>query len=143
MATKRTQFRLSSLKRTQFRPSSLLTLVFVAGLVLPIVLWTMKPAASLVTGFPELMGKPHSYIINKLGVPDSETEFTVPTTGTLDEFRIEIHNTYPPGNPKNSNVTIRELYWKDGEYNNTIWLHCPNGTWTVLSTCRWHNKVAF
>ena len=111
--------------------------------LLPFGLWLAKRPEPLVSGLPEFHGRSQTFLINKFGKPDMESEFNVPTTGTLDEFRIGIHNTYPPDNPKNSAITIRELNWKDGEYNNTVWLHCPAGTWTVFNTCRWHKDVAF
>ena len=80
-------------------------------------------------------------VISKFGAPERDETF--PMSDAVGEFRVELFNTYPPNKPANASVKIEEMWWKDGDYWITLWLHQKNGDWKVLDSCRWHKDVRF
>src|SRR4051812_27889411 len=76
---------------------------------------------------PELVGKLDSDVIAKYGTEYSESKFRM--DHPLGEFHVGLLNFYPPGNPSNANVEIRELTWSHIPYNVTIWFHKVNDQW--------------
>jgi hypothetical protein len=61
----------------------------------------------------------------------------------VGELRVELFNTYPTSNPTNAQVQIEELWWDDGEFWITLWLHEVNGQSIVFDSCRWDKDVVF
>jgi len=80
-------------------------------------------------------------VLDELGFPERCDTFLIQEI--VGEFRIELLNTYPLTNPKNRKVKIKELHWKDGDYNITLWFHQIDGNWVVLDGRRWHKNVDF
>lgn len=129
--------------RIQFRITTLVALTALFGLVLAISTPYFTPSPPMVERLLFHNGKSEKAIIDELGQPDRNEQFRMPNEGTLDEFRIQLHNTYPPGAPTNDKVVIREFTWIDGEYFITIWFHQPNKEWVVIDACKWHRDVRF
>ena len=129
--------------RPQFRIITLVALTLLFGLALAFFAPFFRPSPPSVSGLPQYLGKTEQYVIGAIGQPERNEQFNMPSQGTLDEFRIQLHNTYPPNSPTNANVLIRELTWIDGEYFITVWFHKPKGKWIVIDTCKWHRDVRF
>jgi hypothetical protein len=90
---------------------------------------------------PAMHGQSREQVVSQLGRPQRADEF--PMSRAIGEFRIELQNTYPLGNPTNADVRIEELTWRDGDHWITLWLHQVKGQWVVLESCRWHKDVVF
>ena len=90
---------------------------------------------------PELEGLREAQIRERLGTPTDSREFTM--AECCDEMRIELHETYPPGAPDASTITIRELTWDRVGHTTVAWLHRRDGTWIVLDTLRYPEGTAF
>lgn len=88
-----------------------------------------------------LHGLTESQVTATLGPPVRTHEFTM--AECCDEFRVELYNTYPPDEAAHAEVRIRELWWKDGEYWVTVWLHRQDAEWIVLDSLRWHKELVF
>jgi len=105
--------------------------------------WLSDMRHSPVQVVERLHGKTLDAVLAELGKPANTHEFTMPVEGTLPEFRIELHNTYPPNRPENANVVIKELHWEELRYNIAVWFHRVGDAWVVLDTCRWRKDVRF
>ena len=121
----------------------LLGLISVIGVGLAFGRVFFRAEQPLVSKVPRFHGKTIDSVLEELEEPDRIYDFTMPTQGELDEFRIELHNTYPPNNPANASIKIKELTWRDGEYRLTVWFHRKNGKWIALDTCQYHDSIAF
>jgi hypothetical protein len=88
-----------------------------------------------------LVGQTLAKVKEQLGVATQEYDFSM--GGGLDEFRCELQNTYPPGDPRSFGVRIKEWQWRYPGFSLAIWFHQVNGEWVVLDTCRWKDGVAF
>jgi hypothetical protein len=88
-----------------------------------------------------LHGLTEEAVIEELGQPVSSKQYTMGEA--IGEFRIALQNTYPLSHPRNAQIEIKELWWNDGNYINTVWLHVIKGKWVVLDTLRWHKEVEF
>ncbi len=90
---------------------------------------------------PELHGKTDIRILDDLGSPDHESEFTM--AEAIGEIRIGLFNTYPLDSPDIASIEIREWTWRYTFYTLTVWFHRPDGSWVVLDTCRYRNGTMF
>jgi hypothetical protein len=88
-----------------------------------------------------LHGRTQDEVAANLGEPHQTYEFSIEQG--VDEFRIELLNTYPPGHPRSRGVRIREWQWKYREFSVAVWFHLVEGRWVVLDTCRWKKGIAF
>ena len=70
--------------------------------------------------------------------PEYEKKYHI--SKAIGEFRIGIQNTYPIGSPKSKEVIIHEVWWKEGNYFYTFFLHEVNGQWTVFHGFKWHKN---
>jgi len=112
--------------------------VVLCGLV---VCWWFDILHDAVEKIPRLHGKELSVVIAEFGKPDQTHEINL--ADPLPEFRVELYNVFPPDDPMTASVTIRELQWHYTTYNVAVWLHCVNGKWIVVDTCRWKEGVVF
>jgi hypothetical protein len=94
-----------------------------------------------VDKIPVLVGATIEKVREQFGAPNHENEF--PVDGGLPEFRVELLNTYPPGDPRSRGVRIREWRWQYPGFRVAIWFHRVEGEWIVLDTVRWRNGVEF
>lgn len=81
-------------------------------------------------------------MIDHLGKPDRQLDYTM-ASSPGGEFRVELYNIYPPGDPKAAQTRIKELRWHRARYHIAAWLHQVNGEWVVLDTCRWKEGIVF
>jgi hypothetical protein len=88
-----------------------------------------------------LHGRTQDEVVADLGEPNQMYEFSIEEG--VDEFRIELLNTYPPGHPRSRGVRIREWQWKYREFRVAVWFHLLDGRWVVLDTCGWKKGIAF
>jgi hypothetical protein len=88
-----------------------------------------------------LVGQPLEKVRHTFGCPNQENEFSM--GDSIDEFRVELLNTYPPGDPRSIGVRIKEWIWRYPGFSVAVWFHLENGQWVVLDTCRWKDGVAF
>ncbi|MGC9367338.1 MAG: hypothetical protein ACP5FK_09920 [bacterium] len=95
----------------------------------------------LLTKIFTLHGKTREEVIEELGEPKYSESYTVGEA--RGEFRVELYNTYPLTDSGNLDVPIQELWWEDGDYYITLWLHQVNGEWVVLNSYRWHKDLEF
>ena len=96
---------------------------------------------SSVDRVDSLLGSIKDHVEEKLGKPNQTYEFSV--EDGVDEFRIELLNTYPPGSARAKGVLIREWQWKYSTFSVAVWFHLVDGRWVVLDTCRWKKGVLF
>lgn len=89
-----------------------------------------------------LHGKPLEAVLASLGEPDRQLHFSMADSPD-GEFRVELYNTYPPGNPKAAQARIKEFQWHRSRYHVAVWMHQVNGEWIVLDSCRWREGVDF
>ena len=89
-----------------------------------------------------LDGQPLAAVLAELGEPDTKSEFTMAKI-PRGEFRVELFNTYPPGDPVAQQARILELQWHRKRYSIAVWMHKVNGEWAVLDSCRWQAGIAF
>ncbi len=94
-----------------------------------------------VTKLPAYHGLSRAAVLAKLGQPERDENISLAQTD--DEFRRPLQNTYPLSIYANTNVQIEELWWSDGNYHITLWLHQVNGDWVVFDSCRWRKDVRF
>ncbi|MCA9195260.1 MAG: hypothetical protein KDB03_25990 [Planctomycetales bacterium] len=125
----------------RFSLATVLAGISLIAVSLGVAVWYFDIPHKPVEKLPRLHGQTERSVLNRLGKPDQKYEFTM--DDAVGEFRIELYNTYPPNSPNNSTVEIRELTWEYPRYKLTVWLHRPNGTWTVLDTCRYRNGIMF
>jgi hypothetical protein len=88
-----------------------------------------------------LHGRTMRQIETELGPPNSTYEFSI--GGSLDEFRCELMNVYPPHHPRSAGVRITEWTWQYAGFTVTLWFHRVDAEWIVLDSCRWKDGVAF
>jgi hypothetical protein len=100
--------------------------------------WGHEPVEKLA----HLHGKPLDAVIAILGQPDRQLDYTM-AESPGGEFRVELYNTYPPGDPEAAQARIKELQWHRARYHVAVWMHQVNGEWVVLDTCRWKEGVVF
>jgi hypothetical protein len=118
------------------------------GVVLAIVAlalgiaWYLDWGHHPVEKMPWLHGQSFEKVLAALGEPSRQIDYTMGTSPG-GEFRVELFNTYPPGDPKTKNVQIKEMQWHRHRYHVAVWLHMVNGEWLVLDTCRWQKGVVF
>jgi hypothetical protein len=93
----------------------------------------------------ELHGLTEEEVIALMGPPDCETALTLHAGETLDEFHIEVHNTYRPDDPTIEGRIIRDLQWDREGYREAVFLHepVPGEGWIVLESARWSDDVVF
>jgi hypothetical protein len=117
----------------------------VISYILFIVLISLSSSSLLADEMTSQMTNFHglniSEVIEKLGIPERCETFLMKQV--VGEFRVELLNTYPITKRENQNVPIKELHWKDGNYNITLWFHQVNGKWVVLNSRRWHKDIEF
>jgi hypothetical protein len=113
------------------------------GAAFAVAVWYKDPFHQPVEKVERLHGKTLEAVVAELGDAKETYTFSMPTEGTLDEFRIELHNTYPPNRPENADVVIKELHWEYLRYNLTVWFHLVDDKWVALDTCRWHKDMEF
>ncbi|MBX9625307.1 MAG: hypothetical protein K2X82_15985 [Gemmataceae bacterium] len=80
-------------------------------------------------------------VLAALGEPNQTWEYPVDKAG--DEFRIELWNTYPPGDARSRGVQILEWQWRYKEFSFAVWFHRVDGRWVVLNTLRWRKGIEF
>jgi hypothetical protein len=115
----------------------------IAGIAaVALLFWYFDLGHDSVEKLPRLHGKSLDAAIAELGEPDRQDEYAMAECPG-DEFRVELYNTYPPGDPKAAHVRIKELQWDRARYHIAIWLHQVDGEWRVLDTCRWKEGVVF
>jgi hypothetical protein len=117
----------------------LVLLLAAAGLVTFVVLrnpWNHEPET-----LKQLHGLTEDEVIEKLGTPKSTDTFELGEG--QDELRVELLNYYPPSNPANHKVKIKELRWYDGQYHIAVRFHQRNGKWYSLDSLKWHKSVVF
>lgn len=107
-----------------------------------------RPHESVFVGvgeMPELHGLSEEEVVAVLGPPDTERELTLHAGETLDEFHIEVNNTYRPGDPTIEGRIIRDLQWDREGYREAVFLHepVPGAGWIVLESVRWSDNVEF
>jgi hypothetical protein len=95
-----------------------------------------------VERLPDLRGKPLDAVITSFGEPDQQFEYTM-ADSPGGEFRVELHNTYPPDDAEAAQAKIRELQWHRVRYHVAVWMHQVHGEWVVLNTWRWKAGVDF
>ncbi len=88
-----------------------------------------------------LAGQSLEKIQEQFGRPNQEYEFSM--GGSLDEFRCELMNKYPPGSIRSIGVRIKEWQWRYRGFTVAVWFHQSDGEWVVLDTCRWKDGIAF
>jgi len=93
----------------------------------------------------ELHGLPEEEVVARLGAPDAEIELTLHAGETLDEFHIEVNNTYRPEDPATEGRIIRDLRWDRDGFTEAVFLHepVPGEGWVVLESVRWSDDVEF
>lgn len=89
----------------------------------------------------EVIGKSQSQVLAKKGKPVKTEEFKLEEG--MNEFRIELQNTYPLTEEKNKKIKIRELTWSKGDERLTVWFHNINGTWRAINKYEWHKDMEF
>jgi hypothetical protein len=99
--------------------------------------WENGPVGKITA----LHGRTVAEVAAELGEPNQTYEFSV--EDGVDEFRIELLNTYPPGQARSRGVRIREWQWKYREFSVAVWFHLVDGQWVVLDTCRWKKGIVF
>ena len=92
-----------------------------------------------VEKIPELHGLSMDEVLARYGDPDVSDDFTL--ADPLPEFRIELYNTYPPDDPANRSIEIRERQWHYSRHNLAVWFHFVHGKWMALDTCRWKHGI--
>jgi hypothetical protein len=100
--------------------------------------WGHEPVEKL----PHFQGKSLQAVMASLGEPDRQLDYKM-ADSPGGEFRVELYNTYPPGDPKAAQARIKELQWHRARYHIAVWLHQVNGDWVVLETCRWKEGIVF
>jgi hypothetical protein len=113
-------------------------------LMLSLMLFTSVNGATMnsqISKIPELQALSMDNVLQKYGKPEKNYSFKMKEP--MHEFRVELLNFYPQDQPENRDVEIRELWWKDGDYNITVWFHQIQGQWQVLDTRRWHKDIDF
>jgi hypothetical protein len=104
--------------------------------------WYFDWGHDRVEKLPHLHGQPLETVLARLGEPDRQLDYAMADSPD-SEFRVELYNTYPPGDPTASKARIKELQWHRARYHVAVWLHQVNGEWVVLDTCRWKEGVVF
>jgi len=94
-----------------------------------------------VSKLPQYHTLSRAAVISELGNPDKTFRYAM--TNAVGEFRAPLLNTYPLTNPANTTVLIDELWWDDGGYWITLWLHKVAGQWVVLDSRRWRKDIVF
>lgn len=127
----------------QRRTALLASTAMIAGTVaLAVSCWYFDWAHDQVEKLPRLHGKSREAVVAELGEPDCQLDYTM-ANSPGGEFRVELYNTYPPGDPKGSQARIQELQWHRARYYIAVWLHQVNGEWVVLNALRWKQGVVF
>ncbi|MFQ5731360.1 MAG: hypothetical protein ACE5KM_05325 [Planctomycetaceae bacterium] len=93
------------------------------------------------TKLRQFHGLTENIVVAKLGEPKSTLTF--PMGKGQPEFRVELHRFYPPSNPANHKVLIKELRWRDGDYHMAVWFHKVDGKWVALDSVKWHKSIVF
>jgi hypothetical protein len=118
------------------RTAAIAGAAMIGGIVaLGVLWWYFDWGHERVEKLPHLHGKPLEVVIASLGEPD-QLDYTMADSPD-GEFRVELYNTYPPGDPKAAQARIKELQWHWARYHIAVWMHEVNGEWVVLDTCRW------
>jgi hypothetical protein len=104
--------------------------------------WYFDWGHDRVEKLPRLHGQPLETVLASLGEPDRQLDYTM-AASPGGEFRVELYNTYPPGDPTAAKARIKELQWHRTRYHIAVWLHQVNGEWVGLNTCRWKEGVVF
>ena len=129
------------MKPPQYRIRTMAVVTAVVATLLSLAVWYFDIPHAPVEKVSALHGQTDANVVNRLGAPAYEYAFTMDTP--LNEFQIELYNTYPPGSPNNLNVEIRECTWEYSRHRLTVWFHKPQGTWIALDTCRYKNGIMF
>jgi hypothetical protein len=104
--------------------------------------WNFEWGHDHIEKLSRLHGKSLGAVLADLGEPDRQLDYTM-ANSPGGEFRVELYNTYPPGDPKAAQARIKELQWHRARYHIAVWLHQVNGEWVVLDTCRWKEGIVF
>ena len=102
-----------------------------------------RPSKGLdVQDFDSLVRKkPRAELLEKWGESASSTEFKI--GDGVPEFRIELYNDFPPGDPASAEVRIKEDTWRLDGYRFTMWSHQPEGRWQALQAVSYVDGVQF
>jgi len=95
------------------------------------------------TKVPRLHGLTAEAVIAELGPPARDYEFAIGDAVAWVEFRIELHNFYPPSDPRSAAVPIRECQWDYPGHHLAAWFHRVDGQWIVLDTGQWPEGFEF
>jgi hypothetical protein len=104
--------------------------------------WYFDWAHDHVEKLSYIHGSPIEAVIASLGEPDQQFEYTM-ANSPGGEFRVELYNTYPPGDLKATQARIKEMQWHRARYHIAVWMHQVHGEWVVLDTCRWKVGIGF
>jgi hypothetical protein len=95
------------------------------------------------TKMPQLHGLTVDAVLTELRQPARDCESAIGDDVAWVEFRIELHNFYPPSDPQSATVRIRECQWDYGGRHLAVWFHRVDDRWVVLDTCQWPEGVEF
>ena len=110
-------------------------------LILTLILTVTGCTHDPVETIKKYNGNTEQEMISILGKPDF-TE-TIPLSECRDEMRFPIQEYFPVGQRNQPDIFVKELWWKDGNYNLTSWFKSTNDTWVVLESLRWQKDVLF
>ncbi len=92
---------------------------------------------SKTVNFVFLQNKKIEFIFNKYGIPKKDTIFIINKNSSLYEIRYGLKKLIN----KNNQVTIRELYWKQGDFTTFIWFINKNKEWIVVDGLKYNNQI--
>lgn len=117
-----------------------LSVIVISGLAYGI--WATFVKEPDVSTAPVYHGLNRKEVIRVLGQPDEQLKYQLKDAiGGLREPALKKH--YKVEDESNRHVEIEELWWRDGAFWLTLWLHRVNHNWVVFESCRWRATIQF
>jgi len=113
---------------------------FIAFVVL--VATATASASGEVTTLKEWIGKTQAEVTRahkEKAVHNDE----YPATKAAGELRNKVAQSYPSNDPASAKITIREIWWAEGDFTITFLFHLKGGKWVVFDAIRWHKDTVF
>lgn len=103
--------------------------------------WWSEGGCSEVRQVSQVLGREPDALVKEMGPPTRKDQFMI--GDRLDEFRIELQNTYPLSVSANRSVEVREWTWDRDHCHLTVWFHSVDGIWRCLNATIWPEGTEF
>lgn len=100
-----------------------------------------ESATARVESRADLRGLTLEELIGRFGEPRRSS--ALPLSQRLHGPRRALLNLFPPDQPGNQHLVLKDVRWVQGDHILAVWLQDKDGAWVAVDACRWHKHLRF